>query len=102
MSTIDRPAPPAARSRKAGTVALASYIGTTIEWYSGASISYVIGSVIGGGIAPLLATALFVEFGTSAAVSTLMAVLCLVSLLAILPASRRVLQPGEGTGPRQA
>jgi MFS family permease len=70
--------------------------------YSGASISYMIGSVIGGGIAPLLATALFAEFGTSAAVSTLMAVLCLVSLLAILPAGRRVLQPGEGTGPRKA
>jgi metabolite-proton symporter len=63
--------------------------------YSGASISYMIGSVIGGGIAPLLATALFAEFRTSAAVSTLMVVISLISLLAILPAGRRVLQAGE-------
>jgi metabolite-proton symporter len=66
--------------------------------YSGSSISYMIGSVVGGGIAPLLATALFAEYGTSVAVSTLMAVLALVSLLAILPAGHRVLQAGETAG----
>ena len=66
--------------------------------YSGSSISYMIGSVVGGGLAPLLATALFAEYGTSVAVSTLMAVIALVSLLAILPAGRRVLQAGETSG----
>ncbi|MCR3721965.1 MULTISPECIES: MFS transporter [Prauserella salsuginis group] len=59
--------------------------------YSGASISYTIASVLGGGITPLLATALFAEFGTSMAVSVLIATVCLISLIAILSASNRVL-----------
>ncbi|MFD8091340.1 MFS transporter [Streptomyces malaysiensis] len=63
--------------------------------YSGASISYTFASILGGGVAPLLATALFAEYGTSAAVSVLIAVICLTSLCAILAASRKVLYAEE-------
>jgi metabolite-proton symporter len=66
--------------------------------YSGASISYTIASILGGGITPLLATALFAEFGSSVAVSVLITVVALISLAAILPAGRRILQPGEPAG----
>ncbi|WP_308015500.1 MFS transporter [Pseudonocardia sp. ICBG1293] len=63
--------------------------------YSGASLSYTIAAILGGGITPLLATALFAEFGTSAAVSVLLAGVCLVSLVAILSANRRLLRAEE-------
>ncbi|MEU6644092.1 MFS transporter [Saccharomonospora sp. NPDC046836] len=63
--------------------------------YSGASLCYTAGSILGGGITPILATALFAEFGSTIAVSALIAVASLISLLAIVPAGRRILQPGE-------
>ncbi|GHE80354.1 MFS transporter [Amycolatopsis deserti] len=68
--------------------------------YSGASLCYTVGSILGGGITPLLATALFAEFGSSLAVSGLIVVASLISLLAILPAGRRILRPGEPVPPR--
>ncbi|WP_181780047.1 MFS transporter [Pseudonocardia pini] len=70
--------------------------------YSGASISYTIASIIGGGITPLLATALFAEFGTSTAVSVLVAVVCAISLVAILSAGRHILFAGEPTASEKA
>ena len=63
--------------------------------YSGASICYTVGSILGGGVTPLLATALFAEFGSTVAVSTLVVVVSLISLLAILPAGRHTLLAGE-------
>ncbi|MBP2326965.1 MFS family permease [Kibdelosporangium banguiense] len=63
--------------------------------YSGASLCYTIGSVVGGGLTPLLATALFAEYGTTMAVSTLIAGISLLSLAAILPAGRRILYAEE-------
>ena len=68
--------------------------------YSGASISYTIASILGGGITPLLATALFAEFGTSVAVSVLITVVCLISLGAILSANRRILFAAEPASTR--
>ncbi|WP_425826421.1 MFS transporter [Streptomyces fractus] len=67
--------------------------------YSGASISYMAASVVGGGVTPLLATALYAEFGSSTAVSALMAAVCLVSLVAIVAAGRRTLQAGAAHDP---
>ena len=32
--------------------------------YSGASLGYQIGAILGGGLAPIIATALYAEFGT--------------------------------------
>ncbi|MFD5733277.1 MFS transporter [Streptomyces sioyaensis] len=63
--------------------------------YSGSTISYTIASILGGGITPLLATALFADFGSSAAVSVLVAVVCLISLVAVLCANRRILYAEE-------
>lgn len=67
--------------------------------YSGASICYQIGSIVGGGILPLLATAAFARFGTSTAVALLIAAACAVSLLAVLPMKRRLLDVGTPTVP---
>jgi metabolite-proton symporter len=65
--------------------------------YSGASISYTVASILGGGLTPPLATALYARFGTSMAVSALIALVSVISLLAILLAGHRVLRPGGPT-----
>lgn len=48
--------------------------------YSGASLGYQIGSVFGGGFAPIIATALFERFRSSGSIAIYMAAMCLVSL----------------------
>jgi MFS family permease len=52
--------------------------------YSGASLGYQIGAILGGGFAPMIATALFDRFQTSMAISGYMAALCAVSFLSVL------------------
>jgi metabolite-proton symporter len=52
--------------------------------YSGASISYATGAVLGGGFAPLIATALQTATGTSLSVSLYMLAVALLSLAAVL------------------
>ncbi|WP_225734938.1 MFS transporter [Pseudoclavibacter endophyticus] len=52
--------------------------------YSGASTAYQVGSILGGAIAPLVATALLEWSGTSMSIATYMAVIGLVSFVAIL------------------
>lgn len=47
--------------------------------YTGASLGYQIGSILGGGFAPLIAASLLAATGTIFAVSVYMIVLCLVS-----------------------
>jgi len=51
--------------------------------YSGASLGYQLGAILGGGFAPLIATALFEKYQTSAAVAAYMVILCLVSLVSV-------------------
>jgi len=51
--------------------------------YSGASLGYQLGAILGGGFAPLIATALFEKYQTSAAVAIYMVILCLVSLVSV-------------------
>ncbi|OLT10770.1 MFS transporter [Pseudonocardia sp. CNS-139] len=63
--------------------------------YSGASFSYAAGAVLGGGFAPLVATALQTSTGTSLAVSGYMVLTALVSLGAVL-AVRETWRP-QGT-----
>ena len=48
--------------------------------YSGASLGYQIGSIIGGGLAPTLATALYAAGGSSAPVTGYLVVVSLISL----------------------
>jgi len=52
--------------------------------YSGASISYAVGAVVGGGFAPLIATALRTATGTSLSVSLYMVIVGLISLAAVV------------------
>ena len=61
--------------------------------YSGASLGYQIGTVFGGGFAPIIATALFAHYQSSQAISFYLAATCMVSLISILAL-------GKGAGDR--
>lgn len=52
--------------------------------YSGASLGYQVGSVVGGGFAPIVATALFAHYQTSLPISVYLAAMCMVSLVSII------------------
>jgi metabolite-proton symporter len=52
--------------------------------YSGASFSYAVGAVLGGGFAPLIATALQTSTGNSLSVSLYMVGVAVISLVAVL------------------
>ncbi|OUS94389.1 MFS transporter [Rhodococcus sp. NCIMB 12038] len=52
--------------------------------YSGASLAYQVGSILGGALAPIIATALYAATGTSTLIAAYMAVLGAVSFLALL------------------
>jgi MFS family permease len=52
--------------------------------YSGASIAYQIGGMIGGAVTPIAATWLFATYGSSTAVAAYLTAICLLSLLSIL------------------
>ena len=56
-----------------------SEIFTTKVRYSGASMGYQIGSVFGGALAPIIATALLTATGTSFAVGAYMAAVCAIT-----------------------
>jgi metabolite-proton symporter len=60
--------------------------------YSGASSAYQLGSVLGGALAPLIATALYASSGTSVPIAVYMAVLGAVSIGAILLVPRPTLE----------
>ncbi len=57
--------------------------------YSGASLGYQIGTVFGGGFAPIIATALFAKFHNSLAIATYLAAACLISLVCTALLARR-------------
>ncbi len=61
-----------------------SEIFSTKVRYSGASLGYQIGSIFGGALAPIIATALLARFGGSFAISVYMAALCAVTLVSVL------------------
>jgi hypothetical protein len=50
--------------------------------YSGASLGYQLASIIAGGPAPIIATALFAAYHTGYAISVYIAVLCVISFIA--------------------
>ncbi len=52
--------------------------------YSGSSVAYAIGGVLGGAVAPLVATALFAATGNGTAISAYVTTLGLVSIVAVL------------------
>ncbi|MEU4896427.1 MFS transporter [Streptomyces sp. NPDC044780] len=62
--------------------------------YSGASLCFQVGSIVGGGLVPLLAESLYARFHTSNAVAVLIAAVCAASLAAVLPVRRTLLDVG--------
>ncbi len=52
--------------------------------YSGASLGYQIGSVFGGGFAPIIATALYQEFQSSQSIAIYLALMCVISLISTM------------------
>ena len=60
----------------------AEMFGTRVR-YTGASVGYQLGSIIGGALTPILATALFAAMGTSTSISVYMIVLCVISFVSI-------------------
>jgi metabolite-proton symporter len=52
--------------------------------YSGASLGYQLGAILGGGFAPMIAAALLAEYNSAMAISGYMAALCAVSLVSII------------------
>jgi MFS family permease len=51
--------------------------------YSGATLGYQVGVLLGGGFTPMIATALFAYFGDSLAIASFMAGCCLVSAVCV-------------------
>ncbi len=64
--------------------ALFSELFSTEVRYSGASLGYQLGAILGGGFAPIIATALLEAHKSSVVIAGYMAVLCTVSLVSIL------------------
>jgi MFS family permease len=64
--------------------------------YSGASLGYQVGAILGGGIAPFMATWLYAEYGTTVAISAYFVAVSLVSLASTLVLLRR---PHEAESP---
>ncbi|UYP20134.1 MHS family MFS transporter [Rhodococcus sp. Z13] len=52
--------------------------------YSGASLGYQIGAILGGGLAPMIATSLFAATGTSLSITGYFVLIALISLVSIL------------------
>lgn len=58
--------------------------------YSGASLGYQLGAVIGGGFAPIIATALFAEYASSLPISIFLFGVCFLSLACTYLLTRHV------------
>jgi metabolite-proton symporter len=57
--------------------------------YSGASLGYQVGSVFGGGFAPIIATALFEHYHSSFSIAVYLFVMCAISLISTIFLSYR-------------
>ena len=57
--------------------------------YSGASLGYQIGAVVGGGLAPIIATALFARYQSTQPISIYLAAMCAISFVSVLLLARR-------------
>ena len=61
---------------------LAELFSTRVR-YSGASLGYQIGAICGGGLAPLIATAIYTRSHSTFGISVYLAVVSLVSLVSV-------------------
>ncbi|PKP71947.1 MAG: MFS transporter [Alphaproteobacteria bacterium HGW-Alphaproteobacteria-5] len=51
--------------------------------YSGASIGYQLGAVVGGGFAPIIATALFAHYGSTFPIAVYLGAVCAISFVSV-------------------
>ncbi len=51
--------------------------------YSGASLGYQLGAVVGGGFAPIIATALYARFGSNDAIAVYLLAMCAISFVSV-------------------
>lgn len=61
--------------------------------YAGASLAYTLAGIVGGGIAPMVSTALLQSYGTTIAVSSYAAVALLITCLILLVVRERARDP---------
>ena len=66
--------------------------------YSGASLGYQVGSVVGGGFAPIIATALFERFQSSFSIAVYLAVISTLTLVSTIILSIRAGRDSAGGG----
>jgi MFS family permease len=52
--------------------------------YSGASLGYQLGAIVGGALAPVIATAMLVSFGSTLYISAYIALASLITLVCVL------------------
>lgn len=52
--------------------------------YSGASLGYQLGAIVGGGFAPIIATALFAEYQSTVPISIYLAGMCAISFFSVV------------------
>jgi metabolite-proton symporter len=60
--------------------------------YSGASLGYQIGSVFGGGFAPIVATALFARYQSAQSIATYLFAMCMISLVSVAILARKAVR----------
>src|SRR5882762_10667646 len=63
--------------------ALVSEMFSTDVRYSGASLGYQLGAILGGAFAPIIATALLAEYHSTVGISIYMAVACAITIVSI-------------------
>jgi len=72
--------------------------------YSGASLGYQLGAIVGGGFAPFIATALYAATGTSMSISAYMLIACAITFACVLfiteTYQRDLMEEGAGRGER--
>lgn len=66
--------------------------------YSGASLGYQVGSVLGGGFAPIIATALYAHYQSTLSISVYLCAMCAVSFFSIVALGRRARHRLTGGG----
>jgi metabolite-proton symporter len=57
--------------------------------YSGASLGYQLGAIIGGGFAPIIATALLAKYQSTVGISIYMAIACIITIISTALLSER-------------
>jgi metabolite-proton symporter len=65
--------------------------------YSGASLGYQSGAIVGGALAPIIATALLAEFGSTFGISVYIAIACAVSLVSVLMLTETYMNDLQGS-----